>query len=174
MDRETLLHTLSMQMNVYFINCSGRTRNNEGVFSICEKTSAHSLFKTLHAGVIFPTPTNINSRKLLINNWIVISLCWSIFESKCFQVCKVNIIKALNECILYNVLTILIFIRNCIISIILYSKFMSHIFSILGYLLSGIDTVGLSFSGCSPETYKECKIWVVILNDNNDNILFFI
>lgn len=105
-DSERLLHTLSMHINVYFINCSGRTRNNEGVFSICEKTSAHSLFKTLHAGFIFPTPTNINSRKLLIKTWIVISLCWSILESKCFQVCKVNINKALHEFILNNVLTI--------------------------------------------------------------------
>lgn len=110
MDSERLLHTLSMHINVYFINCSGRTLNNEGVFSICEKTSAHSLFKTLHAGLIFPTPTNINSRKLLINNWMVISLCWSIFDSKCFQVCKVNINKALHEFITNNVLTILKYI----------------------------------------------------------------
>lgn len=49
---------------------------------------------------------------------------------------------------------------------------MSCIFSILfGDLSSGIEPVDLSFPGCYPKIHSNGKIWVVILNDTNNNIL---
>lgn len=54
----------------------------------------------------------------------------------------------------------------------LYYKFMSCIFLILfGDLSSGIEPVDLSFPGCYPKIHLNGKIWVVILNDTNNNIL---